>query len=116
LRLFRKLTLVLLWLLFVALWYRVYWITTIGDVKDAVAYLAGITAVYGAMVTAWVLHNIALYRKKGERKSPVALGFSAIHDRLDSYIVAPGNVRHKQAITVTVADGRKVFSETVTSR
>jgi hypothetical protein len=107
---------VLLWLLFVALWYRVYWITTIGDIKDAIAYLAGITAVYGALVTIWVLHNIALYRKKGPRRGVLVMSFSAIHDRLGSYIVAPAGTRQKQAITVTVADGRKVFSETVTPR
>jgi hypothetical protein len=116
LRLFRKLILVLLWLLFVGLWYRVYRITTIGDVKDAVSYLTAITATYGVLVTVWVLHNIAIYKKKGPRRTAPLLAFSAIHDHLGSYIVAPANVRHKQAITVTVADGQKVFSETVTPR
>jgi hypothetical protein len=116
LRLFRKLILVLLWLLFVALWYRVYWITTIGDVKDAVVYLAGITAAYAALVTVWVLHNLALYRKKGARTRALSMNFSAIHDRLGSYIVAPANIRYTQVITVTVADGRKVFCETVMPR
>ena len=115
-RLFRKLILVLLWLLFVAMWYRVYRITTLGDVKDAVTYLTAITATYGVLVTVWVLHNIAIYKRKGPRKSAPLLTFSAIHDHLGSYIVAPENVRHKQAITVTVADGQKVFCETVTPR
>jgi hypothetical protein len=116
LRRFRNLILVFFWLLFAALWYRVYWITSIGDVKDAVAYLAAITAVYGALVTVWVLHNVAIYRKKGPRKGVVSLSFSAIHDNLGSYIVAPPNITEKQTITVTVADGRKVFSETLTLR
>ena len=106
----------LLWLLFVAMWYRVYRITTLGDVKDAVTYLTAITATYGVLVTVWVLHNIAIYKRKGPRKSAPLLTFSAIHDHLGSYIVAPENVRHKQAITVTVADGQKVFCETVTPR
>jgi hypothetical protein len=107
---------VLLWLLFVAMWYRVYWITTIGDVKDAVAYLAGITAAYSVLVTAWVLHNIAIYRRKGPRREVRTLDFSSIHDRLGSYIIAPTDIRLKQAITVSVAGGQKVFSETVTPR
>jgi hypothetical protein len=115
LRHFRKLILVLLWLLFVVLWYRVSRITTIGDVKDAVTYLTGITAVYAVLVTAWVLHNIAIYRKKGPRKGVLLLSFSAIHDNLGSYIVAPPDITQKQVITVTVANSRKVFSETVTS-
>jgi glucan phosphoethanolaminetransferase (alkaline phosphatase superfamily) len=107
----RKLTLLLLWLLFVALWYRVFGITTLQDVKDAATYLGGITVVYTILVTVWILHNLAIYRRKGPRRGVPFLNFASIHDRLGSYIVAPTDIKEKQAITVTVADGRKVFTE-----
>lgn len=110
-KLLRILFLVFLWLLFVALWYRVYGITTLSDITGALAYVSGIIVIYGIVVTAWILHNIAIFRKKGARRHVLFLDFAAIHDRLGSYIDAPENIKQKQSIVVTIADGRKVFSE-----
>ena len=101
----------ILWLLFVALWYRVYGITTIVDVSNAITYLIVTVSLYGIVVTVWVMHNIALYRKTGPRMTVRALSFAAIHDHLGSYIVAKADVKQKQAIAIKVADGRKIFSE-----
>jgi hypothetical protein len=114
-RLLRGLFLVFLWLVFVALWYRVYGITTVSDITGAITYLTGITAVYAVLVTAWIFHNLAIYRKKGPRKRVILLDFAAIHDRLGSYIVAPPSIKEKQQINVTVSGGRKVFSESKAS-
>ena len=101
----------LLWLLFVALWYRVYRITTTLDITNAITYVVSIISVYGLLVTAWVLHNIAIFRRKGPRRGVRLLDYSAIHDRLGSYIVAAADIKEQKAITVTVSDGRKVFRE-----
>jgi hypothetical protein len=107
----RTLVIGLLWLLFVALWYRVYGITTIVDITNAITYLVSVVSVYGLLVTAWVLHNIAIFRRKGPRRGVRMLDYSAIHDKLGSYIVAAGDVKEQKAITVSVSDGRKVFRE-----
>jgi len=110
-RLLRTFWVGLLWLLFVALWYRVYGITSIVDVTMAITYLIVTISLYGIVVTVWVLHNIAIFRKKGPRTHVRSLTYSAIHDRLGSYIVAKPDVNEKQTLTISVADGRKTFSE-----
>ena len=110
-RLLRSLFVVLLWLLFVALWYRVYGITTVSDLTGAFTYVTGIIIVYGIVITAWILHNIAIFRRKGPRRGVLHLEFAAIHDRLGSYIVAPPNIKQTQSIVVNVSDGRKIFTE-----
>jgi hypothetical protein len=101
----------ILWLLFVALWYRVYGITTIVDVSNAITYLVVTVSLYGIVVTVWVMHNISIYRKKGARKGVRVLSYAAIHDHLGSYIVAKTDLTQKQSITINVANGRKIFSE-----
>jgi hypothetical protein len=102
-------------MLFVALWYRVYRITTLRDVTVAAVYLAGITIVYTLMMTLWIRHNLSIYRRKGlRRKGVVVMDFAAIHDSLGSYIVSPPGIKEKQAVMVTVNDGRKVFDESRT--
>lgn len=110
-RFLRSSWVVLLWLLFAALWYRVYAITTRADVTNAMTYVMVTVLVYGIVMTVWVHHNIAIYRKKGPRRGIRFLAYSAIHDRLGSYIVARDDVRERQAITVSVNEGRKVFSD-----
>lgn len=115
-KLIRTLCVLSLWLLFAALWFRVYGITTIVDVTNAITYLVVVISVYAILVTVWVLHNIAIYRKKGPRRSVRFLSYAAIHDRLGSYIVAKEDVKGKQTIRVSVADGRKVFSEALGKR
>lgn len=111
----RRLFLALLWLLFVALWYRVYGVTTLRDITGAAVYLAGITIVYTLMMTLWIRHNLSIYRRKGpRRKGVVVMDFAAIHDRLGSYIVSPPGIKEKQTIIVTVNEGRKVFDESMT--
>ena len=109
----QKFFLILLWLSFGALWYRVYWITTASDVSNAVTYLSSVISTYSILVTAWVLHNIAIYRKKGPRKNTRILQFAMTHDPLRSYIAARTDLKEAQAISIHVVDGRKTFSEQV---
>jgi len=104
---------VLLWLLFVAMWYRVYRITTLGDVKDAVTYLTAITATYGVLVTVWVLHNIAIYRRKGPRTGLRLLDYTMTHDHLRSYVLTKTDLKNTQSIMVSVVNGRKTFTEQI---
>ena len=109
----QKLFLILLWLSFGALWYRVYWITTTADVTNAVTYLSSVISAYSILVTAWVLHNIAIYRRKGPRKNTRVLQFTMTHDPLRSYIAARTDLKAAQAISIHVVDGRKTFIEHV---
>ena len=112
-KLLRTLCVVGLWLLFAALWYRVYGITTVVDITNAITYIVVTISAYAILVTVWVLHNIAIYRRKGPRRSVRFLSYAGIHDGLGSYIVVKADVKEKQTIRVSVADGRKVFSESI---
>jgi hypothetical protein len=110
----QRLFLSFLWLIFAALWYRVYWVTTAPDVTNAVTYLSSVISTYSILVTAWVLHNIAIYRRKGPRTGVRVLQFTMTHDPLRSYISSKADLKNTQAIAVRVVDGRKTFSEQVT--
>lgn len=107
----RRLFVVVLWLGFVFLWLRVYGMTTVRDVTNAMTYLISITSVYGVLVTVWVLHNLALFRRKGPRKGVRILNYVPTHDELRSYVVIKTNLKETQAITVSVAEGRKLFRD-----
>ena len=107
----KRIYLVLLWVLFVWFWYRVYGITTTLDVTNAMLYLSVTILVYAMIVTLWIFHNLAIYRKKGPRTDVRLLSFGAIHDALRQYIVTATDVQREQSIAVDVVDGRKIFSE-----
>jgi hypothetical protein len=109
----QKLVLVLLWGLFVALWFRVYNITTRPDVTNAAAYLSGAASVYSVLVTIWIFHNIAIYRRRGPRSGVRIIDYTMTHDHLRSYILTKTDLKTTQAILVSVVDGRKTFSEQV---
>jgi hypothetical protein len=100
----------LLWLNFIALWVRVYEITTLRDVTDTVSYLGNLIAAYGLLVTVWVLHNIRIYRKKGPRLRARAVAFSGTHDCLNQQIRRPSDLAREQEIVVDVSQGQKVFA------
>ena len=108
-----RLFLLFLWLSFVGLWYRVYWVTTAPDVTNAVTYLSSVISMYSILVTVWILHNIAIYRRRGPRSHIRVLQFTTTHDQLRSYISTKTDLKTTQAIAVSVVDGRKVFSEQV---
>ena len=110
----QKFFLLFLWVSFAALWYRAYWVTTAPDVTNAITYLSSVISTYSILVTVWVLHNIAIYRRKGPRTNVRILQFSMTHDQLRSYISTKTDLKGTQAIAVSVVDGRKTFSEEVT--
>src|SRR5215510_9627769 len=112
-RLKQKLVLVLLWALFVGLWYRVYHVTTRPDVTNAATYLTSAVSVYSIIVTAWIFHNIAIYRRRGPRTTFRTLDYSMTHDHLRSYVLAKTDLKTTQNIAINVIDGRKTFSEQV---
>jgi hypothetical protein len=99
----------LLWINFVALWFRVYQTSTMGDVTDSVNYLGGLISAYGLLVTLWVLHNIRIYRKKGARKDVRVMPFLAAHDSLKRYMASKVDLKRGQEILVDVIGDRKVF-------
>jgi hypothetical protein len=109
----QRFVLLALWASFVGLWYRVYFLTTINDVTGAATYLTGTLAVYGLIVSAWILHNIAIYRRKGPRTGLRHLDYVMTHDHLRSYIQTKTNLKDTQSICVNIIEGRKTFSEQV---
>jgi hypothetical protein len=110
-RLKQTIVLALLWALFIGLWYRVYHITTRPDVTNAATYLSSAVSVYSVIVTAWIFHNIAIYRRRGPRTTFRTLDYTMTHDHLRSYILTKTDLKTTQIISVNVIDGRKTFSE-----
>ena len=102
--------LVLLWLNFVALWGRVYYITTRGDVTDSMNYLGALISAYGLVVAWWIFHNIRIYRAKGAR-SVRPVQHMNTHDSMRRYISRKTNLQRGQEILVDVIGDRKVFIE-----
>jgi hypothetical protein len=100
----------LFWLNFVALWLRVYQITTISDVTDSIHYLGGLIAAYGVVVCCWVVHNVRLYRTKNTRSARV-VDFMDTHDTLRRYISRKVDLHYEQEILVNVVGDRKVFAQ-----
>jgi hypothetical protein len=104
-----RLVVSILWIAFLVLWYRVYTITSISDFTDSLGYLATLTAAYCVVVTAWVAHNINIYRKKGPRHGVRVLNYGGTHDALQNYILNRADLKRTQAIMVRVSDGQKHF-------
>jgi hypothetical protein len=111
-----KLILTLLWLNFIALWIRVYRITTESDVKDSLYYLGSIISAYGLLVAAWIFHNIRIYEKKEARKSTRLVTHNPIQDALQSYISVSTDLQQTQEIVVTVTEGKKRFADGTTTK
>jgi len=109
----QKLVLLALWSLFVGLWFRVYHITTRPDVTNAITYLSSAISVYGVVITVWIFHNIAIYRRRGPRTGLRILDYTMTHDHLRSYVYTKTDLKNTQSITVNVVDGRKTFTEQV---
>lgn len=106
-----KFFLAILWLGFIGLWYRVYRITPVSDVTDSITYIGSIMSAYGLIVTVWVFHNIAIYRRKGPRRGVRVMNFAGTHDALHRYIMSKVDLKKTQAITINIVDGRKFFVE-----
>jgi hypothetical protein len=109
----QKIVLLALWSLFVGLWYRVYHVTTGADVTNAVTYLSSAISVYSVIVTVWIFHNIAIYRRKGPRTGLRLLDYTMTHDHLRSYVLTKTDLKNTQSIMVSVVDGRKTFTEQI---
>ena len=104
-----KIVLTLLWINFVALWLRVYHITSIADAFGSFLSIAGLFSVYVVVVGWWVIHNLRIHWKKGPRRGTRIVPFMATHDSLHRYISSRVDLRHGQEIIVDVVGDRKVF-------
>ena len=103
-----KIFITLLWLNFIALWLRVYRITTITDVTDSVNYLGGLISAYGVVVVWWIFHNIQIYKTKKGRSARVIQPMNT-HDSLQRYMSRKVNLHREQEILIDVVGGRKLF-------
>jgi hypothetical protein len=104
-----NLVIALLWLNFIALWVRVYSITTITDVRDSITYIGHFGVAYSVLVTLWILHNIRIFRHKGPRLGQRLIPFAGTQDSLNQPIYEAAGVRRDQEIVVEVIQGRKFF-------
>jgi membrane protein YdbS with pleckstrin-like domain len=101
--------LALLWVNFVALWARVYWITTAKDVTDSINSLGVLISLYGLVITLWIFHNVRIYRKKGPRTSARIVNVGNTYDVLNRRIARRANVMADQEITVEIVGSTKFF-------
>jgi len=104
-----KIVLTVLWLNFVALWLRVYHITTFADAFGSFLSIAGLISAYAVVVAWWIVHNLRIHWKKGPRRDARIVPFMATHDSLHRYIASRVDLRHRQEIIVDVIADRKVF-------
>ena len=99
----------LLWLFFIFLWVRVSSTSSRGEFADSLSYLGSLVSAYGVLVTAWVLHNIRIFRKKGPRLGRRQVSVSRTHDYLNQQITKMVNIQQEQEIVVEVSRGQKFF-------
>jgi len=104
-----KIVLTVLWLNFVALWLRVYHITSFTDAFGSILSIGGLISAYGVLVVWWIIHNIRIHKTKGPRRGARVVPFLATHDSLHRYISSRIDLRHQQEIIVDVVADRKVF-------
>ena len=98
----------LLWLNFIAMWGRVYTITTIRDLADSMYYFGIMTASYGLLVTFWVIHNVRIFQQKGPRLGVRILELACTHDSMNQKVNTVVDLR-RQEIVVQVVRGEKFF-------
>jgi len=99
----------LLWLFFIFLWSRVTSTSSRQEFTDSLSYLGSLVSAYGVLVTAWVVHNIRIFRKKGPRLGRRQVSVSRTHDYLNQQINKMVNIQQEQEIIVEVGRGQKFF-------
>jgi len=99
----------LLWLFFIFLWSRVSSTSSRQEFTDSFTYLGSLVSAYGVLVTAWVLHNIRIFRKKGPRLGRRQVSLSRTHDYLNQQINKMVDIQQEQEIVVEVSRGQKFF-------
>ena len=99
----------LLWLFFIFLWSRVTSTSSRQEFTDSLSYLGSLVSAYGVLVTAWVVHNVRIFRKKGPRLGRRQVPVSRTHDYLNQQITKMVNIQQEQEIVVEVSRGQKFF-------
>src|SRR5436190_687285 len=92
----------LLWLNFVILWRLVQQATEIWEAISSLAFLAGIIGIYGALLAAWVHHNIRIWRQKGPRRGLREVSHEINRDILSREILPSVTLKSDQHIAVDV--------------
>ena len=104
-----KFILGLLWLGFAASWIRVAQHATLRELMDSLRLLLLMTLAYSLVVAAWVLHNVAIYRRKGPRNKARESALMPAHD----YLGMPLDVRvdrlSESEIVIDLIDGKKFY-------
>ena len=104
-----KVILGLLWLAFVGSWIRVARNITLHELLDSLRLLLLLTVAYSLVLAAWVLHNVAIYRRKGPRKHVREFAMFPARD----YLGAPVDVRvdclSESEIVIDLVKGTKCY-------
>jgi hypothetical protein len=104
-----KFILTLLWLGFAVSWIHVAQHTTLHELLDSLRLLLIMTLAYSLLLMAWVLYNIAIYRRKGPRTKVREFALLPGHD----YLGAPVDVRvdclSESEIVVDLVEGTKCY-------
>ena len=98
-----------LWLGFAAAWIRVAQHTTLREFLDSLRLLLLMTLAYSLVLAAWVLHNVAIYRRKGPRNNVRESALFPAHD----YLGTPLDVRvdrlSESEIVIDLMEGKKCY-------
>ena len=99
----------LLWLGFLAGWWRVAARTPTREIVHSVASLGLLTSVYGALLAGWIYHNIRIYRRKGPRRSPRLLSPDLTRDGLGRRFRQETDILRQQHIEIRLQGETKVL-------
>ena len=104
-----KLVLALLWLNFLAMWMRVYQITTASDVESSFTHLGSLIVVYALTITVWIFHNVRIFNQKGPRQSSRIVQPDPRSDTLGRSVSRRVDLKGEQYIVVDMLHETKVF-------
>jgi hypothetical protein len=100
----------LLWLNFLILWRLVQQATGILEAVSSFAFLGAIIGIYGAVLAAWIYHNIRIWNKKGPRRGIREVSHEVKRDILSREILPSVALKSDQDIEVDVIGNLKVFA------
>ena len=104
-----KLVLGLLWLNFLAMWMRVYQVTTASDVETSFTHLGSLIIVYALTITIWIFHNLRIFKRKGPRQSSRIVQPDPRSDTLGRSVSRRVDLKGEQYIVVDMLNDTKVF-------
>jgi hypothetical protein len=104
-----NIVLIVLWLGFAGLWFRVFQQTELRDVGASLGLLLGLGGLYGVSVAIWVSHNISLARRRNRRRASENITIFPSHDYLGLPVEVRSNLMTEQEIEIKILNGVKQY-------